>query len=115
MLAMHIMDVLAFLLCTTIVAIGVVGELRDVALCKLAVARAAASPPAKIWSRALVALSYLRRRVFLPSLVGNIGFLIIFKGSNALSVCFNSVRLFPCFSFLSFSYHFEMRDCTHRR
>jgi hypothetical protein len=85
------MDILAFLLCTTIVAIGVVGELRDIALCKMAVERAASKPPARRWANALIFLSYLRRRVFLPSLVGDIGFLIIFKGSNALSVCFNSV------------------------
>ena len=88
---MHIMDILAFLLCTTIVAIGVVGELRDITLCKMAVERAGSKQPAKRWANALVLLSYLRRRVFLPSLVGDIGFLIIFKGSNALSVCFNSV------------------------
>jgi hypothetical protein len=109
--AMHIFDILTLLLCTTIVAMAVVAELRDCALCRMAAiaqtAGTGAKPLSAAWSYALDLLYYLRRAMFLPSLVGNVGFLIIFKGGNAISVCFNSVR-----SFVEACKLRCMHDCT---
>ena len=45
----------------------------------------------------LKTISAFRRWVFLPSLVASVSILIVFKGGDALSVCFNTIAiLFLC-------------------
>merc|ERR1711969_199542 len=51
----------------------------------------------KGWRRALGFLLWMRRWVFLPTLVCNVPILVMIKGGDALSVCLNSVAiLFMC-------------------
>lgn len=81
---------------TTVVAITVVAELKDIELCNLSIARAGAhlSPG---WRLGLTLLGGLRRWAFLPALVMTVPQLVLKLGGDALSVCFNSVAvLFIC-------------------
>lgn len=86
----------ALLFASTIVALAVVGELKDIELCRIAIARAGEklSPRLRL---AFNLLGGLRRWVFLPSLVMSIPLLVMVKGGDALSISFNSVAvLFLC-------------------
>ena len=94
--AMGPFDKLAFVFAAFIVACTVVGELKDIELCSIAVAHAG-DKLSKGWRLALGFLLWMRRWVFLPTLVMNVPILVLFKGGDALSVCLNTVAiLFLC-------------------
>ena len=94
--AMGPFDTVALVFASFIVAFTVVGELKDIELCSMAVAHAG-DKLSKGWRLALGFLLGMRRWVFLPALVANVPMLVIFKGGDALSVCLNTVAiLFLC-------------------
>lgn len=94
--AMGLFDDLALILAAFVVAINVVGELKDIELCSMAVVHAG-DKLSKVWWLALGLLLGLRRWVFLPVLVSNVPMLVLYKGGDALSVCLNTVAiLFLC-------------------
>ena len=94
--AMGPFDDVALVFASFIVAFTVVGELKDIELCSMAVAHAGDNL-SKGWRLALGFLLGMRRWVFLPTLVLNVPFLVLFKGGDALSVCLNTVAiLFLC-------------------
>jgi hypothetical protein len=86
-------DHIAFMLCTVLVAMSVVGELKDIELCEIALGRAASAKgaPLRGWRRSLYALTFARRWSFLPGLCCTIPALIVTEGGGALSVCLNTV------------------------
>eukprot|EP01052_Picozoa_sp_SAG31_P024911 SAG31_NODE_2152_length_6315_cov_6.487452_5_plen_126_part_00 len=88
--AMTSFDWLVLLLGSAVTAMAVVAELRDIKLCLLAVAR---TPPATAWRVALRALATLRRYVFLPALVAAVPTVVVVRGGDALSICFNTVAV----------------------
>ena len=94
--AMGPADDVALVFASFIVAFTVVGELKDIELCSMAVAHAG-DKLSKGWRLALGFLLWMRRWVFLPSLVTTVPILVLFKGGDALSVCLNTVAiLFLC-------------------
>ena len=75
---------------------AVVGELKDIRLCQVAVERAG-DKLSPMWRLVLSLLSGMRRWCFLPTLTFGIPTLVINLGGDALSVCFNTVAvLFMC-------------------
>jgi hypothetical protein len=69
---------------------------QDIELCDMAI-RHAGDRIAPSWRAALLVLGGVRRWLFLPTLVMVIPMLVMYKGGDALNVCFNSVAvLFLC-------------------
>ena len=94
--AMNRSDFIALAFATFIVACKVVGELKDIELCALSVTHAG-DGLSRGWHRAFTVLGGVRRRIFLPALVTSVPLLVMLKGGDALSVCFNTVAiLFMC-------------------
>ena len=94
--AMGPADDITLVFATFIVAFTIVGELKDIKLCSMAVAHAG-DKLSMGWRLALRFLLWMRRWVFLPVLVMNVPFLVLIKGGDALSVCLNAVAiLFLC-------------------
>ena len=94
--AMRLFDHVALVFAAFIVAFTVVGELRDIELCSIAVAHAG-DRLSKGWQLGLKFLLWARRWFFLPSLVLSVPTLVLFKGGDALNVCLNTVAiLFLC-------------------
>eukprot|EP01045_Picozoa_sp_COSAG04_P004037 COSAG04_NODE_171_length_21611_cov_4.302808_11_plen_483_part_00 len=94
--AMNPFDHVAFVFAAFTVAFTVIGELKDIELCSIAVAHAG-DKLSKGWRIALGFLLWIRRWVFLPALVMNVPQLVLLKGGDALSVCLNTVAiLFLC-------------------
>ena len=94
--AMGPFDTVALAFASFIIAFTVVGELKDIELCSMAVAHAG-DKLSKGWRLALGFLLGMRRWVFLPALVMNVPLLVLIKGGDALSVCLNTVAiLFLC-------------------
>jgi hypothetical protein len=83
---MAAIDWLTLLLASIVVAMAVVGELRDVEICDIARSRCT-EPPGVWWIRALRLLGFLRRFVFMPMLVGDVSWLVVMKSADALSIC----------------------------
>ena len=79
--AMGSFDWVALVLATFIVALAVVGELKDIKLVTLAISHAGdkLSPG---WRYALTLLGGIRRWVFLPLLVAAVPMLVMFKGGE---------------------------------
>ena len=65
---------------------------QDIALCAVAIEHAGAklSHGSRL---ALALLGGVRRWVFLPTLVVAVPFLVLLKGGDALSVCFNTIAI----------------------
>ena len=89
--AIGLFDQLALLLSAFVVACTIVGELKDVYICRLAAVRAGHKISGAL-RFGLSALNFCRCWVFLPALVYCVPTLVMFKGGDALSVCFNMVR-----------------------
>ena len=68
------------------------GPIQDVEICTLAI-RDAGDKIAQHWRYVLMALNIVRRWAFLPGLVAVTPMLVVTKGGDSLSVCFNSVAL----------------------
>jgi len=94
--AMGPFDNVALVFAAFVVAFTVVGELKDIQLCSMAVAHVGGKL-SKGWRLALGFLLWMRRWVFLPALVVNAPMLVVWKGGDALSVCLNTIAiLFLC-------------------
>ena len=65
---------------------------KDIALCGIAIAHAGdrLSRGSRL---ALALLGGMRRWVFLPILVATVPMLVLLKGGDALSVCFNTIAI----------------------
>ena len=79
--AMGKFDWVALVLATFIVALTVVGELKDIELVSLAI-RHAGEKLSPRWRYALTLLGGIRRWVFLPGLVAAVPFLVMVKGGE---------------------------------
>ena len=90
--AMGPFDWLTLLLCSAVTATAVVGELRDIELCLVALDRADPPLPAG-WRLALRGLAIVRRYTFLPMLIVAVPTVVVLQGGDALSICFNTVAV----------------------
>lgn len=89
-------DLFALFFTSFIIGCTVVGELKDIELCNIAADHAGErlSPG---WRRALMVTSSIRRWSFLIFLCMTVPTLLMYKGADALSICFNCIAiLFLC-------------------
>ena len=77
--AMQPFDMVALAFSSAIVAVTIVGEIKDIALCNMAI-RHAGDDLNSGWRFALMLTNGLRRWAFLPVLVVTINFLVLFRG-----------------------------------
>ena len=85
-------DWVALLLCSCIVGLSVVGEIKDTLLCELAMDRhlKELSP---VWRFALNVLNRLRAQLFLSPLMGAIPGVVLTQGGSALLIAFNTIAV----------------------
>jgi hypothetical protein len=89
--AMGLFDWVTLVLASYVVALIVNGELKDIELCNISIERLGE----KIgrWRYVFAIGSFLRRATFLPIMLGIVGLLVIMRGGDSLSVCFNTVAI----------------------
>ena len=93
---MGLFDEAALVFATVVVALTVVAEIKDITMCTLAI-RHAGEKLSPGWRFILMFLGGIRRWLFLPTLVSAVPILVLYKGGDALSICFNTVAiLFLC-------------------
>lgn len=90
--AMALADWIAYTLCSIVVTLTTVGELKDIVLVRMAIVGAgdSLSPRARF---ALTAVNETRRWVFIPSLLVTVIALVVFTGGLASNVCFSTVAI----------------------
>ena len=94
--AMSLADWLAYVLCSLVVSLTLVGELKDITLVSMAIEDAGDALPKK-WRRALTVMNGVRKWVFLPGLMITVIGLVVFTGGLASNVCNSTVAiLFIC-------------------
>eukprot|EP01046_Picozoa_sp_COSAG06_P013604 COSAG06_NODE_827_length_12062_cov_46.356182_2_plen_446_part_00 len=95
--AMKLFDWIALAFSCFIVSFQVVGELKDIWLCDLAMQHALAKGKtdeiSTCWKVGMWSIGMLRRWVFLTLLVITVPLLVVYKGGDALSVCFNTIAI----------------------
>ena len=93
--AMGTLDWTTLVFASFVVALTVIGELKDMLLCDIAVERL--GDKLGSWRHAIAIGNFLRRTLFLPGMLCIVGLLVAFRGGDSLSVCFNTVAiLFLC-------------------
>lgn len=84
------LDILSLFFTVFVVSCTVVGELRDIELCKTG-ANHVAGKLSRSWQLALAFVCYIRRWMFLPFLLSTIPLMLMYKGADTLSICFNTI------------------------
>ena len=92
LLAMGVYDYVALVLASFIIALAVVGEIKDVFLCGLTIS-AYHEKIAPGYRVVLSLLGAMRRWLFLPQLAATVPQLVLLKGGDALSISFNTVAV----------------------
>lgn len=86
-------DWAAFLLVALVVGLYCAGELRDVKLCQITFENRGGRD-APIWIQgAMLLLGAIRQYCFLPVLCHIVAMLVLHRGSDAISICFNGVAV----------------------
>jgi hypothetical protein len=85
-------DWVALAFAFTIIGLAVVGELKDIELCTLAIERYGDALELK-WRRALLLCQAVRRFTFLPVMLIATCSIIVIMGGDALTACFNSLAI----------------------
>eukprot|EP01052_Picozoa_sp_SAG31_P021187 SAG31_NODE_1626_length_7710_cov_28.409933_2_plen_80_part_00 len=78
---------MAFGFTSIIVALSVVGELKDIRLVSIAIEQAGDNL-SKQWAIGMAGISFVRRWLFLPGLIIVALRLVYINGGDALSICF---------------------------
>ena len=85
-------DDLALAFAAMVTGLATVGEMKDIELCMIATTKAG-DRLASTWRCGLHVVSFLRRRVFILNVLNSACILVLFHGSDALSVCMNTVAI----------------------
>jgi hypothetical protein len=88
---MGILDWPTLTFASYIVALTVIGEMKDIELCGIAIERL--GDQAGAWRHAITVGNFLRRAAFLPLMLSTVSFLVGIRGGDSLSVCFNTVAI----------------------
>jgi hypothetical protein len=113
--AMGKLDWLAFFFACSIVSFQVVGEMKDIHLCTLALLHAPAEQLHPAWKGGLWALNMVRRWVFLTLLTISVPLLVVYKGGDALSVCFNTIAILFMTEVDNVCYYFALAERVRTR
>ena len=89
--AMGILDWPTLTFASYIVALTVIGEMKDIELCGIAIERL--GDQAGAWRHAITVGNFLRRAAFLPLMLSTVSFLVGIRGGDSLIVCFNTVAI----------------------
>lgn len=112
--AMGWFDWVALLLCSYIVGLQVVGEIKDTALCEMLMERNIKELP-QHWKLALAVLNRLRSQVFLQPLLASIPLVVLTQGGGALNVCFNTIAVLFITEVDNLSYQFGLGEREKER
>ena len=89
-------DFITLIFVCIIVSLTIVGELKDIQLCRYAIENAGGNKNVQC-STIINLLLIIRQWAFLPMLGATTPILVLFHGSDSLSICFNAVAvLFLC-------------------
>lgn len=91
------LDILSLLFTVFVISCTVVGELKDIELCKTG-ANHAAGKLSRPWRLALAFVRNIRRWTFLPFLLSTVPLMLMYKGADTLSICFNTIVRPLCIS-----------------
>jgi hypothetical protein len=114
-MSMGAFDWLTLFFATYVVGLSIVGELKDIELCLLAIERIPEGVLGWKWVSALSFCLELRRFVFLPGMLNIVATLVILKGGDALSVCFNTVAIIFLVEIDNISYHVGLGELQKAR
>jgi hypothetical protein len=98
-----------------VVGLSIVGELKDIELCLLAIERIPEGALSWKWVSALSFCLELRRFAFLPAMLNSVATLVIMRGGDALSVCFNTVAIIFLVEIDNISYHVGLGELQKAR
>lgn len=90
--AMSFFDHATYLLCGIVVSLTIVGELKDIWLCKFLI-EAVGDKLSPKWRVALELTAAWRRFVFLPGVMITVINFVLFTGGGAMNVCFSTIAL----------------------
>lgn len=94
--AMGAFDWIALMFCSVFMGLKVAGELKDIELCTISMQRKS-DTVALPYRIGLVVVTLLRRWLFLSAITVCVPLLVIFKGGDGLTVCFNTIAIiFMC-------------------
>jgi hypothetical protein len=114
-MSMGAYDWVALFFATYVVGLSVVGELKDIELCLLAIERIPEGALSRKWVLALSFCLELRRFVFLPAVLIIVSALVMTRGGDALSVCFNTVAIMFLVEIDNISYHVGLGELQKAR
>ena len=94
--AMVALDWFALLFSSICVAFKLAGERNDIELCRLAAVHGR-DELARGWRTMLGAIGFVRRWIFLPLVMVSMVTMVLYRGSDAMSVCLNAIGvIFLC-------------------
>ena len=67
------------------------------------------------WRRVIRIVSYLRRATFLPLMLSSVSFLVIMRGGDSLSVCFNTLAILFMVEADNMAYDFGLAEAHRAR
>jgi hypothetical protein len=114
-MSMGAYDWVTLFFATYVVGLSVVGELKDIELCLLAIERIPESALGRKWVLALAFCLELRRFVFLPAVLNIVSALVMTRGGDALSVCCNTVAILFLVEVDNISYHVGLGELQKAR
>jgi hypothetical protein len=106
--AMGTLDWTTLIFASYVVGLTVIGELKDMLLCQIAIERL--GDKLGPWRYPIVIGIFLRRTFFLPIMLGTVGMLVVFRGGDSLSVCFNTVAILFMTEADNMAYHFGLAE-----
>jgi hypothetical protein len=106
--AMGPLDWTALVFASYIVGQTIVGELKDMLLCQIAIERL--GDKLGPWRHPIIIGIFMRRTLFLPVMLGTVAMLVVFRGGDSLSVCFNTVAILFMAEADNMAYHFGLAE-----
>lgn len=89
---MAFLDTTCFIMCSVFVGLQMAKEFNDIEMSKLVVRHAGGNIDR--WCHyCFIANNFLRRNLFLPSVVASVPLLVLTQGSDAMRICFNTVAV----------------------
>jgi hypothetical protein len=114
--AMLAFDWITLMLAALVVVVTVVGELKDILLCEIAVRNAELQGTLSAAFRAGLKAQILARHfIFLPAMVAAVPMVVAFKGGDALNICFNTVAIVFMCEVDNLCYQLALAERSRRR
>ena len=88
------LDWVAYATSCAMASLAIVAELRDMQVCGIAMARA--RPEVSPWKYVLTVIMYFRRYSCMTIIAVCIPFVVMYRGADSLSICFNTLAIMVC-------------------